>query len=178
MNDVLLWTSSIPQDLSLWRVQFETLRKELPPRTKGTAPAWAEAIRKSVELHKSTRKVTLSAQHRKFATEILSKKTDEDLARSTYIVMALKLPLPSSYLLNQQLMFVEENRIWATTLLAKEMLTAYWEKSTVEALEATVKDVFSSTEYGNDIKGRILEIYILKKLQSSSVTENGFQLKC
>jgi hypothetical protein len=178
MNDVLLWTSSIPQDLSLWREQFETLRKGLPPRTKGTAPAWAEAIRRSVELHKSTRKVTLNAQNQKFCLERLVGKEEKDLARSSYIAMALGLPLPSSYLLNQQLMFVEENRIWATTLLATEVLSAYWEpqSTTVEAFEATAKSVFMSKEHGNATKGSVLEMYMLHKLRSQSVAQVGFQL--
>jgi hypothetical protein len=87
MNDVLLWTSSIPQDLSLWREQFETVRADLERDKKW--PAWADAIKRSVELHKITRVESLKAQQRKFTTETLVGKEEIDLAHSSYIAMEL-----------------------------------------------------------------------------------------
>eukprot|EP00727_Mastigamoeba_balamuthi_P002886 m51a1_g12595 hypothetical protein (628) ;mRNA; f:842-2999 len=164
LDDVLLWTSSVPYDLSLWREQFEPLSAKLAPHSAATAPAWADAIEKS---------------RAKFCIERLCKPADEALARDTYVAMNLGLPLPEAYLLNQQLMFVEGDRVWPTTPLAGATLGRYWEPQATKAIEATVRDVFTSMSYGNDTKGRVLEMYMLRQLESPSVARAGFALpKC
>ena len=77
------------------------------------ASAWAEVIKRLVELHKNICMDMLNAQHHKFCMEQLVGKESTDL----YIAD----PDFKAKVISAQ----EDNCIWATTLLAEEVFTAY-----------------------------------------------------
>jgi len=154
MNEVEYWTSRVPYEL---RLLLEA--KQKLPSTATLGEVTKDYLDK--------RTAQLNAQQEKFYREQL--KGDErlqDTAIKSVVCMKLGLSAPLYVKINQQLMFIENDRIYPTTPRAEEVLTDFWDVSLTDALEKTIELIFSAplSNFTADTKGRtqFLEIAIQK----------------
>lgn len=114
--------------------------------------------------YKTRREDQLRAQQEKFYREDCTDENLQRLARLAVVVMELEIPTPPTYKLNQQLAYVLDKHIVATTPLAKSVLTSFWNDLEVE-LDITTNTILKSPDESPDAKGRALERYIIRKLE-------------
>jgi hypothetical protein len=155
LADVEYWTSRIPYELSL----LLQTRVDLGQDAK---------LENVLESYIDRRYLQLSAQQRQFREEFVHNDADKRHALTAVTLMTLAISTKSYdhfFMLNQQLMFLEDFYIHPITPLARKVLIAYWEELD-SVLDKLTQLVFKASvaEISMDVKGRMLEKYIQHQL--------------
>ncbi len=159
LEDVMYWTSCIPYELRL----LLKARDELSQDT---------GLAHVLQHYKVQRDKQLQAQQLTFIREFLDgpgRKLLRHQAKLAVVWMELGLStFTHSFVLNQQLMYIEDKKIQATTPLAKTVLTNYWTKFNSK-LDMVTQKVFEAplSEWTADAKGRVLEKYLIRRLETA-----------
>jgi hypothetical protein len=104
----------------------------------------------------SSKEDELFAQQRKFQENHI--KTQADLKNAIEAVTVMMLGLPTAHrtcLMNQQLMYKENGRIYPIHPLAGNILKAFWGDMLETELHTTTKAIFSSPDFTSDTTGRV-----------------------
>jgi hypothetical protein len=151
LERVEYYTSRIPYEL---RMVLEA-RNNLPNATLDDV----------LSSYIATRSQVFRAQQEVFEVNHLKTDTLKKNAIRAVTMMLLGLNVSKeAYKMNNQLMFEEKNILYPVTPLIRDLLESYWGLSLEEDLSVTFRTIFSSPEWKNDTKGRILEKYIIHQI--------------
>jgi hypothetical protein len=113
LEDIQYWTRCVPYDLK----NFLDVRDAKPNAN----------LMELMNAYKSSKGKEIIAQQRKFQKEHIIAETDTHNALEAVAIMMLDLPTVNrTYLLNQQLMYEENDRIHPINPFAAELLKSYW----------------------------------------------------
>jgi len=158
-DDIKYWTSCIPIELSV----ILEIKKELPN----------QPIQAILHAYLEKKHTEISVQQRMFINNHIFGKGDLALSYAINAATYMYLNLSTSertliFTLNQQLMFNEGGFIYAITPIAKNIIYNSFEKDIADNSLLTIQIIFKAPvlQYSADIKGRMLEKYIIMQIET------------